>query len=131
MTPMINPLVWGKVTGRFWRASADFDYYYIARTNDGFGYGFANEEYGHIGFDADVMPHQSAFDAATAAAEADYAARITAAIDPAWLARMEALVMAADGLADAVEEDGWIAREQPHIDTALTTYRAAKEAANG
>ena len=84
--------------------------------------------------------------AAQAAAQADYAARITAAFDPAWLARMEALVTAADGLAEAVQR--WMDMpskcnsESPFCEcaecqtsivlyTALTTFRAAQESANG
>jgi hypothetical protein len=70
-----------------------------------------------------------------AAVQADYAARITAALDPAWLAWMEALVTSAEGLAQEARDASALLHNlgmgRPVLDTALTTYRAAKEAANG
>ena len=61
--------------------------------------------------------------------------RAEAALDPAWLARMEALVTAADGLAEAVE--GWrdtsigIGQAIANVELKLQAFRAAQEAANG
>jgi hypothetical protein len=85
---------------------------------------------------------------ARAAAQADYTARIIAALDPAWLARVEAQLKAADGLEDAFNalpdvveseeilteygvERRWVKRpEKKPGYAALIIYRAAKEAMN-
>ena len=85
----------------------------------------------------------SSVEDAQATAQADYDARIIAALDPAWMDALEAQVKAADGLADHLT---WVlpmakgyAAANPHdvnrrlVDGAeedLATYRAAKEASH-
>ena len=110
MTPKVNPLVWVAVeldrgdgssdlTGG-WTADTEIGeyvidigfgsdcYYWSVQSPDGFD----------IGSDFDDLP------TAQAAAQADYTARIIAALDPAWLAALEAQVKAAEDAGDAAYE---------------------------
>jgi len=70
-------------------------------------------------------------EAAKAAAQADYAARIIAALDPAWMAALEAQLAAADGLMKAYinaadrNHRAWV-----KMTTDVAAYRAAKEASH-
>ena len=140
MTPMIKPLTWMTV-GPNKLQSNEWPFYTINKLHGGWACG--ERFYGHDGPEL-----------AQAAAQADYAARITAALDPAWLARIKALVTAANGLAEAVQaeitamqlyENTMTDRAGAHgpkglafadwqraiakLFTALTTFRAAKDAA--
>ena len=118
MTPMIKPLTWMTV-GPNKLQSNEWPFYTINKLHGGWACG--ERFYGHDGPEL-----------AQSAAQADYAARITAALDPAWMARMDALVTAADGLAEAGDlirtRCGPLAPDGKAWDAALTTFRAAKEA---
>ena len=89
-----------------------------------------------------TMQRHTTLELAQAAAQADYSARIIAALDPAWLAALEAQVKAADGLVDAGNAgrdelkpyarmaDGCSDRAINQWDAALDAHRAAKEASH-
>ena len=82
----------------------------------------------------------SSVDDAQAAAQADYDARIIAALDPAWLAALEAQVKSADGLAETTDTQARLLKDgvgavkgrinivADRLLSASATYRAAKEA---
>ena len=151
MTPMIKPLTWFEVEKSRLGGKYTSDGYTIRYIEGLWLLDFAGNSKSAWRFPT--------IELAQAAAQADYAARIAAAIDPAWLARMESLVTAADGLADAIAPVAALVagsgidfkRKYPELNAvldksrqdewhdiigwivadALTTFRAAKEAANG
>ena len=97
MMPKIKPLVWNESKAPVAQScvgvylmSHDFDGWYWILTQQGQIVEMARKPF--------LTLHD-----AQAAAQADYAARIIAALDPAWLAALEAQVKAADGLATMLE----------------------------
>ena len=125
MTPIAQKLVWVDRGNHGSDADHSFGFYEVYPD-------FGKYRLSRDGVDSGVY---STIELARAAAQSDYASRITAALDPAWLARMDALGTAADGLAVAVE--GWrdtsigIGQAIANVELKLQAFRAAQEAANG
>jgi hypothetical protein len=149
MTPKVKKLEWVAVeedrgdgvsdlTGG-WTADTEIGLYVIdiGWGSDGYYWSVQSPDGFDIGSDFDDLIY------AQESAQADYSARIIAALDPAWLAALEAQVKAADGLADHLT---WIlpmakgyAHANPHdvnnrlvagAEEDLAAYRAAKDASH-
>jgi hypothetical protein len=139
MTSMFKPLVWNMATGTpFWTSNDYLTQMVYQVWEDATEWVLAPTKVASSRHATRTL----AFDAA----QADYEARIMAAMDPAFLARLAALeaqVKAAEGLAQALapfnaavfNDNGDVAVSTGHITTGawlvmvrrLAAYRAAKE----
>ena len=134
MTPKVKSLVW-EDHGASIYMTIDDNYTIYRDGKSGFVTSF--QVRGPNGFFA----FRSTLELAQSAAQADHAVRIIAALDPAWLAGIEAMVKASDELAEAARRashattnDGITGPiytdEAVALQHALATYRAAKEASH-
>ena len=120
MTPKVKPLVWTLFdNGSEWSNLTDVGLIYHVTA---YGWRYRN---GPLNPTSDI-------ELAQAAAQADYAARIIAALDPAWLAGIEAQVKAADGLDALLGRINQTMASAYHneINESRATYRAAREASH-
>ena len=94
MQPRIKPLVWESFDAWTHWAQLDRGSYYIEERNGKWrlGWRINNQSFPLMHTDDTLTTD---LDDAKAAAQADYAANITAAIDPEWLEAVDALVEAA------------------------------------
>ena len=138
MTPKIKPLVWRGDAAWTWKAAQTSIGEYLVQECDCGGTSLKLE--GHFAIWHSETRNEQA---AQAAAQADYDARIIAALNPAWLAALEAQVKAADGLAETTDTQARLLKDgvgtvkgrinivADRLLSASATYRAAKETSYG